>query len=304
MRTWLQVFGAIALIWLVGATAGQAQVTLRWKLQPSDKLHYAIVSDSTMSFRSGDLPFALVQRQTVDLTWEVQAVDEQGTVTFTQTAERMRFMVKWNDQQPMNYDSDTKDQPQDPIGKMLTTAVGALVKQPIQLKMAADGRLVELNLPAAIREKLKQAGSTNQLGTFFSEEGMKRMFDLMQLPDEPVTEGMSWQRESEISDPATGKQLIATTFTYAGSEDQDGQALEKISLSMKLDLKPAAGQPLKTEIKEQESKGLVLFDNTAGRLVSSKTESKLVFSMMGPGGKPQASALETTMTAKLQPAMP
>jgi hypothetical protein len=87
--------------------------------------------------------------------------------------------------------------------------------------------------------------------------------------------------------------VVKTTFCYDGPETRDGKTLDKISVtqSMKSEGKKPAGEGKEDEKKEifgfngTEGKGVLLFDNVAGRLVEVKMDMKMKLDMNVMGQK-------------------
>ena len=274
----MQVFlrpASVALALLVSSLAtAQAQTLLRWKLQPNQTLHYAIGQDVASNFELNGQPVRMSVAQRLEVRWQVEAVDADGAATFSQTIDRIRIKVEQLDQPAVEYDSADKEEPQGPV-KVLASFFGLLVNQPIASKVNSQGEVLEFRFPADVLEKMKQLPGGGQMGTLLSEQGMKQMLDVMALPAEGVTAGKSWRRHSQLNPPGIGKEDIETTYTYAGNETKDGRPLEKLGLTVIMKFTPDERQPTSVEIKEQDTTGVIYFDNAAGHLAQSEATSKL-----------------------------
>ena len=67
--------------------------------------------------------------------------------------------------------------------------------------------------------------------------------------------------------------ITDTTFRYVGSEVRDGRKLEKIAMEMKM--RVGEGGKVKMKLTDQSGEGTLYFDNAAGQLVSSQSQSKM-----------------------------
>ena len=77
-----------------------------------------------------------------------------------------------------------------------------------------------------------------------------------------------------------GKINVQQTYQYAGSEVRNGKELEKILITHQMDVgapeKQPEGQPaFDMKLKEQENRGTIHFDNTAGRFVENQGNIKM-----------------------------
>src|ERR1700722_4238081 len=99
-------FAGIVLIWTIsGLVSAEAQTVLRWKLQPNQTLHYEIGQDVTSSFTLNGQPMQLSVAQTLDVGWQVETVDADGTASLSQTFDRIRVKVVQLNQPAVEYDS-------------------------------------------------------------------------------------------------------------------------------------------------------------------------------------------------------
>ena len=119
----------------------------------------------------------------------------------------------------------------------------------------------------------------------FSEDGFKQMTaqGMLSFPEEAVTDGKSWTSTSESKNPILGKQTLATDYTYQGTETRDGQELAKIATKMTMKFEPPADAPIKVEVKDQNTKGTVLFDEAKGRISESGSASKMKMQITAMG---------------------
>jgi hypothetical protein len=283
MRVFLRP-ACVVLLLISGLVPAQAQTVLRWKLQPNQTLHYTIGQDVTSNFEVQGQPVQMSVNQQLDVSWQVEAVDVEGAASFAQTIERIRIKVVQPNQPVVEYDSAARDEPQGPA-KLLAAFYGLLVNKSIATKINSQGEVLEFQFPADVLEKLKQLPGGGQMGALLSEQGMKQMLDVMAMPEEAVTAGKSWQHHSEQNPPGVGKEDIDTTYTFAGSETKDGRELEKLDLTVVIKFTPDEKQQTAVEIKEQDTKGVIYFDNAAGCLVQSDAASKLLLQISLQGNK-------------------
>lgn len=293
---------------------------LRWNFQAGQRSHYVSTQELTVDVTMRGRPNRMHSKQTIDLTWLVESVDDDGNAHVVQTTTRMRVKGEGGPGGNINLDSAVNDQPadgkpgdgkpaegkpaegddqNDDAGKaqaMKDEPLTLLVNQPIRLTIDPRGEIVDVELPKELQQQLKESGS-EEVAFLLSKDNLKQMTSMNTLafPDEPLSAGDTWKKESDVPDPMVGKQHITTTYRYEGRAEVGGKSLDKITASAKAALpKPPRGLPPMT-LKEQTSKGTIDFDHAAGRIERLKMDTKTTLEIDAPGG-----AVRQTTTVKVE----
>lgn len=290
--TLLAVFSA-ALFCVSGAVSARAETLLRFKFTPDTKLKYEcrqtmnndmVVEDKTMSSKV---------ESTMELSQQVKSVDEEGKATVEVSINRVKMSMTMPMGQAIEYDSAAEKQDEG-MGKLMAEQFDKILNKPIEMKIDSLGTISDVKLPEGMAAK-------DGVGALLGGDNMKQMLGGISFPKEAVTDGKTWTAASSMpAVPGMGKGSIEQTFKYLGGEKKDGAELAKIELSAVIDMKPQDGAAVKMSLKDQETKGDILFDNNAGRIQSSTTKSKMSFDMEMMGKK-MTNSVETTVEVKLMP---
>jgi hypothetical protein len=267
----------LALVALAAAPA-RADAKLRWKFTKGKPYHYTITQKTQMKMVQGPgQEISTVMNQVTDLTWDIKAVDPDGSASMTLTTDRVRIVM---DSPVFKLEFDSKD-PKDPTGPAaaLAPVFRAMVGVPIEMKMSGRGQISDVKVPPKLLDALKNAGpggaaATNSLA---SEEGIKTTMSRasLVLPEEAVAPGKSWKSNVELPAPPMGTMALDSTYTYKGPATQDGHKVEKVDLATKVDLKPSDNPQVTVKVKSQDNQGAFYFDNADGYLRGSEVNQKM-----------------------------
>jgi hypothetical protein len=303
MTTFLRHWAVLALV-VVGGLVSFARADdaerLRWNFQAGQRSDYVGTQELNIELTARGRPTQIHHKQTIDMTWLVESVDDEGNAQVVQTINRMRVKGDGGPAGDVDLDSAARDKSGD--GKVAadeTEKVGKrgddetandeplflLVRQPLRLTIDPRGEIVDVELPDALERRLKEAGSEEE-AFLLSKDNLKQFTSMNTLvfPAGPIARGDTWKKESDVPDPMTGKQHVTTTYRYEGSEEIAGTRLEKIAASAKAaPPKLPRGTPQLT-VKEQSSKGTIYFDRSAGRIERLKMDTKTTVEIDAPGG--------------------
>jgi hypothetical protein len=162
-----------------------------------------------------------------------------------------------------------------------------LVNAEFTLTIDPEYRIVRLEGVTKLIDKLAadDPGRKPLLRQLIAEAALKQEFtdllDLVPNESEGVGRGATWPRRSVLDRGVLGTWDATRRFTYRGKEGQ----WDKITVTtsqMHTAAKPSEAPDLgfkviKSDLKSQSGSGVVLFDRTAGRLVSAEE----VFSVEG-----------------------
>ena len=134
--------------------------------------------------------------------------------------------------------------------------------------MTPQGKVAELTGTEAI-EKAAPGG----IGTIFGAERIVESAVAMFPP--MVQIGESWKDEPSSNSPI-GMVTSKATYTFNGDVTINARVLKKIGVVMDMSLEPSPSTPAKIELTSGQGSGELLFDNTAGNLVSQTFKSTMV----------------------------
>jgi hypothetical protein len=280
----------------IAAGVARAEKTLRYKFKPGETIHYVMRQEMVQNVTAQDKPVKVSMTQTLDMSQKVESVDDEGTASVTQTVERIRMTMTLPQGQGVDYDSASDKAPEGLAAK-LAPVFGAVVKQPIKVKITSCGTTRDLKLPEGMLEQMKKG--LGPVAEMFSDDSFRQMANLAVLPEEPVVPGKTWSHQATLKNAMFGKAQVDTTFRYEGEEDRGGKPLEKIASTMKMQFGEKIGQA-NIAVKQQDNRGTIYFDNTAGRIIEStgKTRMKIEISI---AGMKLDQDMEMTIEMKLQP---
>ena len=266
----------LPLIFLMLATrAAMADEPLVWKFTSGDEHHYRMTQlvDMQMKLSETGPNLDTGAEQLIDLTWKVEAVDEQGHAKIRQTVDRTRMKMQAPGQPTLKYDSDSED---DPAGfaAMLTPLYRAMIEHAFSMTMSPRGEITNVEIPEQLSLAMKNVPGIDKKDEMFSSDGFKTLVqnNSLVLPKPAdLSPGYQWSKNTSMESKQFGSSAFTMTYRYLGPYEVKGKEIEAFSVSMKMEFgKTIAGVEL--EILDQKSAGEILFDREAGRLESSKLQ--------------------------------
>ncbi len=278
----------------------------RWKLKPGETLNYRVVEDIVQNVREGAAkgPQVLSTKLTMDMVWKVDSVDDHGLITLDELIQRM--VLKTQSAQGVLLEYDSRKAPEG-MAKMVAPILEAMLQKPFRVTMTPQGGQKKVKFPPGMLETFSKLIGV-QLGNLLSEDSMEQMGTMSVFPEGPIAPGHSWTEAKNIKIPFLGDQSVTTTFRYLGTEARDGRTLDKtdVTMTMKPERKKQEGEK-KEAVKDTapkpecekkegekkqgekkevasgltvtEGKGVLLFDNDAGRLVETTIKMKMKLDM-------------------------
>lgn len=253
---------------------------LAWKFAPGLTNRYRMNQDTRLTINSGAGGDATTHSvTTIDISWIVEKVNDDGSAVLDQRIERMRIKAETGEEQVAEIDSAAKEDPQGQAAT-LVPLLKAITSNPFKVTMTPRGEIKEVEVPEAIVDALKNQPGAAQMGDLATEAGFKKLVGQASfiLP-EKLEPGAQWTAKTESQLPAVGTQTAVTTYRYEGLKEVEGKPME--AFSAKLSLSFAGGQ-VPIAVTHQESNGEILFNRDAGRLESSAikqvTELKITVS--------------------------
>jgi hypothetical protein len=269
-------FLAIPLL-LASASTARADTELRWKFKAGDKTHYAMKTDVTQDTKAGGMPFQVKIMQTMDMTWDVAEVADDGTATLNQTIDRVRMEMTLPQAgaPQIKYDSQAKEKA--PGTEMLSKVFDVIVGKPFVMKVTSLGKVLEMQAPDGVVQAFKNMPAGQ--GGMFSEDGLKQMISqsMLPLPEEAVAVGTTWEKSAEMQAPPFGKQVTVTQYKFAGDGEVNGKKVDKIDVTMDIKLEAGDDPNTKFKLKDNKAGGEIHWDNSAGQPAQSRIDSKMSF---------------------------
>jgi Family of unknown function (DUF6263) len=269
-------FGAFALTLAVvsfsTSMAARADETLRWKFTKGQTVNYVFNQQTVTQSEVNGQKIDVTMTQAMELNWKIKDVASDGTASMDQTIDRILYTMKGGPTGEITIDTSKDEKQEGPLAA-LVPLFKALTGTPFSLKMNTRGEVSDVQVPEKVVEALKNTGPLAQAGgEMFTEKGLKELTSqaTIVLPKESVAKGFKWNSTKTINLPF-GSMNLDSAYTYEGPSD----ALEKIGVDVKMDIKPAANSPFEINIAKQDNKGAFLFDNKNGVLSSSEVGQKI-----------------------------
>jgi predicted secreted protein len=259
------------------ASLADAEEGLRWKFTKGEKLDYVITQNMDMAMNAGPQgQMNMKMNQTIDMTWQIDKVDENGNATILQSIDRVQ--MKMTGPQTMEYDSQSEDAPVG-LAAMIAPTFDAMTKGKFVVTMTPWGEVTDVQIPQEMVDALKNGPAAPAMGDMASADGFKQMISqgTLVLPKEMPAVGSQWTSTMEMKNPMAGQQKVETTYTYEGMKDVGGTTYAAFKPELKMTI---AGQgQMQMTVKDQKSDGEILFNPEAGRIHSSKLNQDMVMTM-------------------------
>lgn len=236
--------------------AGFAEETaIAWKFTKGDKLLVTREQNTVSQTSVANKPVRTTVDTTVDMTWTVHDVDEQGAAQITQSLDRIQVKMDAG-HGLVEFDSASKEKPVAAV-KTLADGVLPLVGGTFEITMTRRGEMLGLK-PS---EKLAKL-----LGSKLDDAGIAKLLQqpLVLLPEKAVEPAASWETQRTL--PSSLGDLRQTlTYKFAGLGDDTRAKLARLEIAGVIAApKPTANLP---KLKSNELTGSADFDTAAGRLV-------------------------------------
>ena len=248
----------LALGVLCSSSQAKAQTLLRYKFKPGDKLRYQMEQKMNMVMTVMGNNVTMDMTQTVDMTWDIKSVDQDGKAKMTQKFDRMRFTMSGPPPVgKVEYDSKEGKLPEGLIGQSIGPILEAMAGAEFSAVMDARGRVSDVKAPEKVTEALKKLAGGAGMGEMFSEENMKHMISQsgIALPEEAVAKGKSWEQKVDMKMPF-GKMDVRNTFTYEGPTTREGAKLEQIAIKPKATLESDPNAAIKMKLNSKKRREL------------------------------------------------
>jgi hypothetical protein len=248
-------------------SAGPARAAdLAWTFKKGDVLRYEFAQKNSTKVAGQGQDVETVSTLTIDFSWTVDDVTDDGSAKITQKLDRVRVDVEAGPQ-TISYDSTAPapektatNDPAEPLRRFYSAATA----EPSTLTVNRRGEIIDAQVPAKLADMIRdsQFQALADSGSVLSAEGLKKMFAQFfpKLPDRPVEVGSTWDGSLEV--PAGPSTLtLQVRYTLASADEKTA----KITAAIESSIKPRPGIPVTLEIKSQKSSADYVLDLAAGR---------------------------------------
>jgi hypothetical protein len=294
--------------WSGLASAAPAEEALRWKFKVGEKLDYTMVQEMNMVAAGGPVgQMNTTMRQEMDMTWDVQGVNEEGEAVIKQKFDRIKMKMT-TPVGGFEFDSKSEAAPTG-LAALIAPMYKAMTQGEFEITMTSRGEVKDVKVPEEVITALKSSPGAAQMGDIATADGFKKMISqgALVLPEKAPKEGDTWQTKVEMNNPAVGKQTVETTYKYVGTKEINGAKFAVIKPELKMEFEKKEGdakaaQQLSMKIGEQSSDGEVLFNIDAGRLASTKLQQKVAIDATLGGGQTMQQKIDQKIDVTVKPA--
>lgn len=278
---------------------------LRWKLKPGEVLRYAMEEKFTETSKQMEKEIKGGTTRTVNLSWNVKGVAENGDAEIVLRFERVRMHIEKPPFMPYDLDSSAaKIDAPEPFGSM-ARQFKAMAGAEFLFTLKPNGAIENLKVPENTLKSLRAGlpGSAQQ-GTF-SEQGLKDLIAQSAPPPFPENAsepGRSWTSKPVKVPTEFGSVVIEQSFTTQGPDPKNPTVL-LIGIEPKVSIEPQEGSGVSAKIQSQEGKGSMAFDTASGRILTTRLNQKMQMQLTSTADANQKldQTTQTTSTMTLEP---
>jgi hypothetical protein len=255
---------------------------LKWKFEAKKPFYQKMTTTTEQTMKVMNNDVKQTQKQTFYFSWT--PVEQKGdTWTIKQKIEGVAMDIDIGGSK-IQYDSTKESTATNPLGEFFKALVGA------EFTLTLDTKKMEVTKVEGREKFLADLVKANPqmkplLDQILSEKALKEMAEptFAVVPDKAVTKGDKWTKKSTLDMGPIGKYENTYTYTYEGKDPKDNK-LDKIKVDTQLtykepgDVAGVGGLPFKiksADLKSTKASGEVLFDESKGRVQSSKSEMEL-----------------------------
>lgn len=286
---------ALALLGLSAAPATAAE-PLAWKFTPGETLHYRRTQDRTLTAGPAGQEAQQHTVRITDVTLVVDRVEPDGSARVSQTIDRIQYEQTAPNR---NLRYDTADpNPAPEAAARFGQSLGSLVGASFSFDLSPTGKVSGLTLSDATKATV--AGGPAALAQVMTPQTLELLIPTVPLPEGPIEPGREWTDTASFTAPVIGTQTLMTTYRDAGSENQEGRSLRKITGSVDIRSDPPEDTPVKVEEQDLETEVTILFDPAGGELISREDRQTGTMTL-GINGRSIHQKIDSTETTRLVP---
>ena len=259
-----------------------AQDLLQWKFRSQETLKYNVVQNmkTTMAV-GGNTVQNTTMNQAMDMSWQIQGSAAGGETVMNQVVDRIRMKMEGGAGGTIEFDTQSKEIPQNPIIASMGETFQKIVGQPFKVTMAGSGKISNVDVPGALLDAIKQGSAGN--ASALDEKTLKQMMmqSAVMLPTQPVGPNSSWDSNQKVELPF-GTMNIDSKMTFM-QKDAQGNAI--IDVVPSISVTPKEGAPVKINLTSSTGRGQVTFNIIQGRVSKSRLDLTLGMKIEAANGQ-------------------
>jgi hypothetical protein len=277
---------------------------LRWNVEKGEQFRVHVVQTTRTETTVKEKSIGMSVQAAMRMLWKVDHVEADGTIRMTQAFTRLAMRTTDSDSKTSTYDSASSEQPSEQT-KDTARMVAPLLRSRFTVAMSARGEIVEVTPTDETVSLLADLPALSQWRKLLTTEGISQTLrqSFVVLPESSVADGDIWTANYDIDSPV-GKIQVANTYTYQGTEPQNGSSFEKITVVTQTKVE-AEEQSLEQAALPtfRQYTGVFFFDSAAGRLVQSRLAQEMSSEVTYQDTNIRAKANSTIITT-VTPAKP
>jgi Family of unknown function (DUF6263) len=264
----------ISLTIALGSQGRAAEGTLlRWNFKAGERLRYELRCKNEIKVKGAPVPpVDNTVDLTVEWTWKVVAVDEQGTAELRMRVDRVLAVSRLGTESS-RYDSRGKTG-EPPGSQPMADVYRALLAAELLVKLDSRGRVIEAKVPAGVMEALRNSSFnvSEDAGSLFSDKGLKNLIAqvIPQLPEKPVDPGSAWTTDLEMAVPP-----IKISLQYQEKVASLTGEAARIDALIRTTMVPEVNSRVSVSMKRQSGTRSATFDTQLGRITGSTVKTAI-----------------------------
>ena len=249
--------------------------SLAWKFAEGDRFSVDVEQRSNLVSEVDSVVQKIDSEYRLEIDWEVVKVDHRKIATVKQTIKRWRLLIRIptpTGGRTVEVDTASDDAPAEDSAKALEN-LKKFIDEPFEITILPSGEITEVEIPEALKKKIREAPQSMQVRQLLGEEQIKQMYGsaVMVFPEEGSNE--TWTQDREFTSPL-GKMAQRHTFKKSGEVAGDDGSLTKIDIEANLEVVEPV-EKSDTKVTGQMGTGVALFDAEAGYLRSLEFNHQL-----------------------------
>jgi hypothetical protein len=267
-----------------------AQKTLAWRFKKDAVMNLLIEQDTSMKLEvEGGVSPVTNQLQTIqntNITWTVRELTSDGVASIEQLINRVQLDFRSS---AGKFLIDTRDNtPLTGLAESMAKGIRPLAGSRFTVTVKPSGEISDVAIPEQLSQQL------NELST----AGLKEIAAnaTLKFPTKPIGVGENWMSEFELDMQPFGKLIVSTTYQYLGEEQLAGRIFDRIKASTAVKVADPSNNGLK--LKNQESSGMIWFDNTRGSIDHSEFKQEMSMNVSNPTADPNTAKQDMKQVIK------
>ena len=269
---------AVLTLWTTcHAVVAQSQPT-RWRLESDDRFQIEIEQATEMVSEVDQRSQTSRNQMTLNMSWRVTTVDDDGVASLVQTLDRIRLQAQVpTPTGAREVDLDTGDsQGLKGLAKQLYQLVSPLIGTEALVRIDPRGKIVSVEIPPESIEILRHAPASMQIRNVLTPEGIKQLFGLatVELPDANLDEQPAWTVRNEVTS-ALGHFEQTLEYTARRDDQASGFVIDMVNQLHPATDEEAKDEPAASTLKRFVGRGTYHFDTDQGILSDGSVTTEL-----------------------------